>query len=75
MNGFEQDVYVHPGQRHSQSGNPVGHGQGITLRDWFAGQAVSGIAGISGDGFSLSPQDAAQWAYQIADAMLASRSE
>ena len=47
----------------------------MTLRDWFAGQALAGIASLSGDGFSLSPQDEAEWAYQRADAMIAARSE
>ena len=46
---------------------------GMTLRDWFAGQALSGIASLGGDGFSISPDDAAGWAYQQADAMLAVR--
>ena len=46
---------------------------GMTLRDWFAGQALAGIAGMSGDNFSLSPEDEAEWAYQRADAMLAER--
>lgn len=54
---------------------PVAAGQrlyshGMTLRDWFAGQA---IAGVCGPRWSLSPQDHAAWAYQIADAMLEAR--
>lgn len=48
---------------------------GMSLRDWFAGQALAGIASISSDGFSLSPEDEAEWAYQRADAMLAARGE
>ena len=48
---------------------------GMSLRDWFAGQALAGIAGPSADGFSLSPQDSAVWAYQYANAMIAARSE
>lgn len=47
--------------------------EGMSLRDWFAGQALAGIAGPAGDSFSLSPQDSADWAYQYADAMLAAR--
>jgi len=43
---------------------------GMSLRDYFAGQALAGIASISADGFSLSEHDAASWAYQYADAML-----
>ena len=44
---------------------------GMTLRDWFAGQALTGwIAAI--DGHPL-PEDAAMVAYSYADAMLAAR--
>ncbi|WP_375568713.1 hypothetical protein ABWH92_12175 [Ahrensia marina] len=47
---------------------------GLSLRDWFAGQALAGIASISNEGFSLSEVDCAAWAYQYADAMIAARS-
>lgn len=46
---------------------------GMTLRDWFAGQAISGACGPSPEGWYLSTQDHATWAYQIADAMLEAR--
>ena len=49
--------------------------QGMTLRDYFAGQALAGISAMSGDGFSLSPEQEAGWAYQRADAMIAARKE
>lgn len=57
---------------------PVTAGQqvyshGMMLRDWFAGQAIAGVCGPTPDGWSLSPQDHATWAYQIADAMLEAR--
>ena len=56
---------------------PVSNGRdtdhGMTLRDWFAGQALSGISAKSEDGFSISPKDEAEWAYQRADAMIAAR--
>jgi hypothetical protein len=48
--------------------------RGMTLRDWFAGQALAGISASQGDGYSLSPQNEAEWAYQRADAMIAVRS-
>lgn len=48
---------------------------GISLRDWFAGQIVSGI--IANPHFSpnTSPLQAAAHAYATADAMLAARKE
>ena len=42
---------------------------GMSLRDWFAGQALEG-RGYDGWG----AQDIAEMAYEIADAMLAARS-
>jgi len=55
-------------------GNPTHGGDiGMTLRDWFAGQALAGIASISSENFSLPPHEEAEWAYQRADAMLAAR--
>lgn len=44
---------------------------GMSLRDWFAGQALTGlIAHPSAEG---SVQSITQWAYDYADAMLAAR--
>jgi hypothetical protein len=40
--------------------------KGMTLRDWFAGQAIAGAA-------KYDPATTAQNAYVIADAMLAER--
>jgi hypothetical protein len=45
---------------------------GMTLRDWFAGQA---ICARWGDGTAMTPEDASSMAYQLADAMLAARKE
>ena len=42
---------------------------GMTLRDWFAGQALAGLLAQASLGF-----DAAQAAYEYADEMLAERS-
>lgn len=57
---------------HEQGGDYI---EGMSLRDWFAGQALSGIAALGGDGFSLSPSDSASWAYQCADAMISERNK
>ena len=48
---------------------------GMTLRDWFAGQALAGISsGHDRDGrWSWEANAAAREAYRIADAMLAAR--
>lgn len=50
------------------------HMQGMTLRDWFAGKALSGVASLPG----LDPSDitlAAKRCYEIADKMLEERSK
>lgn len=45
---------------------------GMSLRDHFAGCALSGEASNPGFGYT-SFKDAAKWAYQMADAMLDER--
>ena len=51
---------------------PVG---GMSLRDWFAGQALAGwMASFIADE-AVKADGCAQLAYQLADAMLAARSE
>jgi hypothetical protein len=51
----------------------VSHGSfGMTLRDWFAGQALAGLLGNSNYGPPNSKEDA-NMAYLIADAMLEAR--
>ena len=46
---------------------------GMTLRDWFAGMAMSGdlCHGID----SCTDSKLAEWAYRVADAMLKAREE
>ena len=49
---------------------------GISLRDWFAGQALAGFCANSDPQLSNATASAiAKWAYEIADAMLAARKE
>jgi hypothetical protein len=44
----------------------------MTLRDWFAGQALAGLLGhASGE----APSSAPEAAYQLADAMMAERAK
>lgn len=44
---------------------------GMSLRDWFAGQALANVYTFN-DG---DPDKVAMWAYQVADAMLAARAK
>jgi len=59
---------------------PLAEG-GMSLRDWFAGQALAGIsmatttAAIHGIGKVPPPEIEAEWAFATADAMLAEREE
>lgn len=57
-----------PGSIPSTSGEWSYSQMGMSLRDWFAGQAIAGA-------FATQSRDAdvAEWAYNIADAMLAAR--
>lgn len=51
---------------------------GPALRDWFAGMAMSGMVseGIYGDDHGNKRYDLeAEWAYTLADAMLAERNK
>ncbi len=63
----EQGGYAFP------STAPVRY-EGMTLRDWFAGQALAGILDGSVSGERATTQSA-RIAYQIADKMLESREE
>lgn len=46
---------------------------GMTLRDWFAGQALAHRFTTADGADTESAVDVARWAYIIADAMLAAR--
>lgn len=45
---------------------------GMTLRDWFAGKALSGFTSLN---VTVAPEILAMWAYTQADAMLKERSK
>ena len=77
MSGFERDKMILEKTGgsafpvHGQYGNK---GEGMDLRDWLAGQALVGICANSlfahsGHGYEYL----AEWAYSIADALMAKR--
>ena len=47
--------------------------EGMSLRDWFAGQVLPSIAAEKEFGVKWDPQGVAHDAYSFADAMLAAR--
>ena len=54
----------------------VGQQAGMTLRDWFAGQALAGAMAQHGSyGIGNGPAEIAARMYEIADALLSARSE
>lgn len=54
--------------RHLENGELFKQFPGMTLRDWFAGQALH-IPELRGE----TPHRVADWAYSLADAMFAER--
>lgn len=62
------DPWLKDGGPAFPSETETGYYGGMTLRDWFAGQALAGSP-IFGDGY----ESAAKRAYEYADAMLAER--
>ncbi len=67
---LEFDSYVHPGKRVGRQGVDLGHGQGMSLRDYFAGQALASVM----IDFHAHP-GTAEYCYKMADAMLKEREE
>lgn len=53
----------------SVQGDPSYVEEGMTLRDYFAAQAV---IGVSAEGIATAEQ-CARWAYELADAMMIAR--
>lgn len=52
--------------------NPLNHDSGMTLRDYFAGQALAGVVAGSA-GLIITPEQFAEQSYALADAMLKQR--
>lgn len=53
----------------------TGHFEGMSLRDWFAGQALAGICGDGIPGSHHHTGATSRNAYDYADAMLKAREE
>jgi hypothetical protein len=47
--------------------------EGMTLRDYFAAKAMQGFMANKSNPMHYQPEEDAQWAYMIADAMLKAR--
>ena len=58
---------VEPGR-----GTSVENHYGMSLRDWFAGQALTGLA-LNQKAYDFDPEGMAQWSFKVADAMLEAR--
>lgn len=56
---------------HANGQVQYGH-NGMTLRDWFAGQHINGVSGSEWAG-EMHPEYLAELSYVVADAMLAER--
>jgi len=74
---LQYDPYIdHPahGRVHRTS---VGENvqSGMSLRDWFAGQALAGFMASYPPNEKIDAAVAAMWSYEIADAMIADRAK
>lgn len=49
--------------------------QGMSLRDYFAAQAMQGFMANKANPFHYQPEQDANWAYTIADAMMEARKQ
>jgi hypothetical protein len=68
--GFDDGGSAFPVEIPAYNGHPATYVDGMTLRDWFAGQA---LRAKYGDGSAMTPEAAADMAYQLADAMIEAR--
>jgi hypothetical protein len=66
--------YAYPGHTYEANGHAI-YQEGMTLRDHFAGQALVFIGSSNIQIFPINPIKIAEWAYEIADAMLAERAK
>lgn len=72
--GYKEDIVLRD-ERYEDIERPMG---GMSLRDYFAGQALAGMLAKGTDGQFSKPEGvarAALWSYEYADAMLKERSK
>jgi len=62
-----------PGDNYTESGLRNGYSMGMSLRDYFAGQAVNGLISCAPFKDGVSYSQVTREAYKWADAMLAER--
>lgn len=48
---------------------------GMSLRDWFAGQALAGMCSPDGQNSPINPREMARFSFAIADEMLSARAK
>jgi hypothetical protein len=72
MTSKPANPYAFSGPTYEVNGH-ISYQEGMTLRDYFAGQVIAGILGHSAIGQIGVATDVAEIAGQMADAMLAER--
>lgn len=72
---YPSGVAVAPSGDAYHSGNLMRDGEGMSLRDWFAGQAISTMLVLTQCDGTVNIEAVAAGAYDLADAMLAERSK
>lgn len=71
--GYKTERVWHPGYGDYEVKLPMICG-GLSVRDWFAGQALAGMCAVSMY-VNTDYEKLAAWAYEQADAMLSERSQ
>jgi hypothetical protein len=64
-------AFPQPAKHYDDGSSSIPPNNGMSLRDWFAGQALQGHLAFPGS--DLYADDAAKIAYRYADAMIAAR--
>ena len=73
MNTKDNSGPAFPCPTFTMTGYPNGHSMGMTLRDWFAGQALAGMLACPTMRAGMESDEYAKASFQCADAMLEAR--